>query len=271
MPSGDDRPTPGAERTDGPGAAADGVEPTLVAYRVSEGLEMPLVPAARERTWMAETDRRFAYRCLPLLMANQGGWFVLTTHRVRATWDGGLTPESLSLDYLEGTEPYPAASHFGSGILTWRIPYLFRTPPSWNLLARGPANWPKDGVCPLEGLVETDWAVATFTMNWKLTRPGLPVVFEPREPICMVVPRRRGELERFRPELSEIDAEATTAAHYREWLDSRRRFNAGLKALGSSEARTAWQRHYFRGTSPSGAHAPEHQVRASLMPFPDDS
>jgi hypothetical protein len=37
-----------------------------------------------------------------------------------------------------------AISHFGSGILTWNVPYLFRTPPGYNLLVRGPANWPKD-------------------------------------------------------------------------------------------------------------------------------
>ena len=50
------------------------------------------------------------------------------------------------------------ASHFGDGILTWHLPILFRTPPGYNLLVRGPANYPKDAVSPLEGIVETDWA-----------------------------------------------------------------------------------------------------------------
>ena len=49
-------------------------------------------------------------------------------------------------------------------------------------------------------MIETDWSVATFTMNWKLTRPHWPVTFEIGEPICMVVPQRRGELESFHPQ-----------------------------------------------------------------------
>ena len=63
------------------------------------------------------------------------------------------------------------ASHFGCGIITFKIPYLFRAPQGYNLLARGPANLFKDGISPLEGLIEVDWAVSPFTMNWKVTRP----------------------------------------------------------------------------------------------------
>ena len=45
--------------------------------------------------------------------------------------------------------------------------------------------------------METDWLDATFTMNWKLTRPHHPVVFEADEPIAMNSPVRRGQLEEF--------------------------------------------------------------------------
>ena len=66
------------------------------------------------------------------------------------------------------------SSNFGYGIVTWYLPYLFRTSPGYNLWVRGPVNSPKDGIVPLEGLVETDWAEATFTVNWKITRPLCP-------------------------------------------------------------------------------------------------
>ena len=152
----------------------DGVpEPRLTAYRVSS-LPMRLEAACTTRSWMAATDQQFANRCLPLLMANQSGWFVLNCHPLRATWTGDDAIAGLCVEYLDGSPPYPAISHFGYGVLTWTLPYLFRTSPGYNLLVRGPANWPKDGACPLEGVVETDWAVATFTMNWKLTRPITP-------------------------------------------------------------------------------------------------
>ena len=74
-------------------------------------------------------------------------------------------------------------SHFGEGVITWNIPFLFRTSPGYNLLVRGPSNWIKDGVQALEGIVETDWAVQTFTMDWKFTRPRRWVRFEADEPI----------------------------------------------------------------------------------------
>src|SRR5215207_1860033 len=156
--------------------AANGTEPFLRAYRVG-GAPLRLVPAPREREWIEATRQRFANRCLPLLVANQAGWFLLNSHPFAAVWDGRIEKEGLRLEYQAGNPPYPAISHFGHGILTWRIPYLFRTPPGWNLLARGPANMPKARITPLEGLVEADWAVATFTMNWQMTAVGQPVTF----------------------------------------------------------------------------------------------
>ena len=71
------------------------------------------------------------------------------------------------------------SQNFGHGVLTWHLNYLFRTSPGYNLYARGPANWPKDGIVPLEGIIETDWSVATFTMNWKVTVKNQPIDFEP--------------------------------------------------------------------------------------------
>jgi Family of unknown function (DUF6065) len=37
---------------------------------------------------MAATPAGVAQRCLPLLIANQAGWFILNRYPMRATWDG---------------------------------------------------------------------------------------------------------------------------------------------------------------------------------------
>ena len=95
---------------------------------------------------MEATDQRFANRCLPLLIANQAGWFLIGRHTVRVRWTGGRSPSSLTIEVLSGDGPCPAISHFGHGIVTWHVPYLFRTPPGYNLVVRGPANWPRDGI-----------------------------------------------------------------------------------------------------------------------------
>ena len=52
----------------------EGEAPVLIAYRVS-ALSMRLVPAPRARDWMQATRDHVANRCLPLLVANQAGWF----------------------------------------------------------------------------------------------------------------------------------------------------------------------------------------------------
>jgi hypothetical protein len=160
---------------------------------------------------------------------------------------------------------------FGYGILTFIIPYLFTTPPGYNLLARGPANEPKDGIAPLEGVIETDWAVATFTMNWQFTRPDRTVAFESGEPVCMVVPQRRGELESFEPVITSLRDDPGLTNEHAQWAKSRRTFLAQRRLAsltrGGENDGPHWQKHYFHGTTPSGLHAPIHQRRLSLLPF----
>jgi hypothetical protein len=217
---------------------------------------------------MDATGDRFANRCLPLLIANQAGWFLLNSHAFRATWSGAEEKQALELEYLSGAPPYPAMSHFGHGILTWHIPYMFRTPPGYNLLARGPSNWPKDGAHALDGIVETDWAVATFTMNWKITAVNRPVLFDEGEPFCMVLPQRRGELEAFQPTICEIQDDPDVAEAFAKWSESRTRFLGGLSSADEDALKQQWEKHYFRGTAPDGTKAAEiHQTKLHLGEF----
>src|SRR5579864_6430773 len=257
------------ESTGGSGQGEHAIELPLTAYCTNWALKMPIVVAPRERPWMEATPQRYANRCLPLLIANQAGWLVLGAHKVAVTWDGGAGLESLRVEHLSGEPPYAAASHFGSGILTFSLPYLFRTTPGFNLLARGPTNLPKDGICALDGIVETDWLEATFTMNWKLTRPNHTVVFEAGEPVAMLVPQPRGELELFRPEIHDLADDPEVEAAFQRWSASRNQFNAELKQPGSEAQRQRWQKHYFQGGSVSNAKPVEHQSKLTLHPFVD--
>jgi hypothetical protein len=94
---------------------------------------MRLSTAPASRDWMDAIPYRFANRCLPLRIANQTGWFVLNSHPLRVTWNGGNENSDLEIESLREEASYPASSHFGSGILTWNIPFLFRTPVGYNL------------------------------------------------------------------------------------------------------------------------------------------
>ena len=52
----------------------------------------PLIrPAPATRAWMDATPEAFAYRCLPLNIANAHGWEILSPCGFEAVWDGGST------------------------------------------------------------------------------------------------------------------------------------------------------------------------------------
>lgn len=238
----------------------------LTCYAADSRSAPPIKVAPAARDWMVAAPSRFAMRCLPILIANESGWFLLSTHTLRATWAGGDDASSLRVDMLTGEPPFPAISHFGIGILTWRVPYVFRTPKGYNLLVRGPANWPKDGVYPLEGIVETDWTAASFTMNWKITRPNIPVVFQEGEPFCMILPQRRGDLEEFQPVLQPLASDPDLLTAHRKWSGDRTRFLQARK-LEAEPRLPGWQKDYFVGRSIDGVCQPDHQTKRGLMAF----
>ena len=57
---------------------------------------------------MDATSNRFANRCLPLRIAAQAGLFVLNSHAVRLTWNGGNATSDIEIESLDGEEAYPA-------------------------------------------------------------------------------------------------------------------------------------------------------------------
>jgi len=237
--------------------------PRLTAVNLTDddgGFEFRPAPIAR--SWMSETRDGFARRCLPMLIANQAGWEILNPADTVVEWDG-----TEGLEGLRVSGDAPPRSHFGHGIVTWTLPFLLRTSPGFNLLVRGPANRPKDGVAALEGIVETDWSTATFTINWILTRPGT-VRFAKGEPIAVLMPSRRGEIETFDVAIKPFDHTSSLLADYQEWRRQRESFLANLAEDGGSSERERWQGDYFRGTLGGPAEgAGHHQTRLRLRSF----
>lgn len=240
------------------------MDQTLTAYRTSPD-PFTIIAAPHKREWMDETPDRFAYRCLPMVIANQAGWWILNPTPFRALWLGGAGLDRIVIESPD--DEAHVESHFGSGILTFSLPWLFRTSPGWNILARGPANYHKDGIMPLEGLVETDWSTATFTMNWRFTSQGTWVHFLADEPICQITPMRRGDLEGFSPIELPITTDPELADSHEAWGESRLDFNEALAEGRDTALVDKWQRHYTRGVTRDGHKAPEHQTQLRLQPF----
>lgn len=228
---------------------------------------MPLEPAPTDREWMDHSGNRFAYRCLPLVIANQSGWIIRCPVDFSVRWNGGSSVADVKVRWPRGQSSNQVLSHFGEGVLTFSLPYLFQTPRGINLWVKGPTNWIKDGIQPLEAVVETDWNESTFTMNWKLTRRNHTVRFEQGEPICMLVPIPRGLAESLDPVRLPLTSNPKLARTYEQWRESRLAFNDGLARHDDSAVKRGWQRDYMLGLNANGDAFAEHQTKLQLRLF----
>lgn len=237
---------------------------SLTAYLVNDR-PTEVQPGERKREWMERTRNRFAYRCLPLTIANQSGWDLLCPASFTAVWNGGDSIHDL---YVKSDHPAPGAlSHFGHGILTFEVSLLFRTSPGHNLWVKGPPNLPKDGICALEGVVETDWSTASFTMNWKLTRVQHKVEFVEGEPFCRVLPYPRHYLDRFDTAMLQLSEAPDVRERYERWRTRRTQFNEDLKSDGSDAQRAGWQKDYHHGRDSHGDQFVDHETKVRVAPF----
>jgi hypothetical protein len=244
---------------------------TVTAYRLPAAkltgtrIYPEIRPASPDRFWMDFSTRGWANRCLPLRIANQYGWEILNPLEFEVKWNGKTTLDGLNITFKEGRGNSPS-SMFGYGVVTWTIPFLFVTPPGWNLLVRGTPNFWKDGAAPLEGLVEADWLPYTFTMSWKITRPSKTVRFEKGDPICLITPVRRGDVESFVPSFRNLESEPRLHAQYNAWHD-RRLEAASYETEGRKAVKNQGQ--YIRGEQLDKERFSNHQTKLVIKPFED--
>ena len=237
----------------------------ITAYEVVEE-PMVLQTAERTREWMTDTVDRFAYRCLPVAIANQVGWDVLCPVAFTAKWNGKEDLDAIQIKFHGEKSPL-ISSHFGSGVLTFTLGYLFRTTKSHNLWVKGPTNCPKDGIAPLEGLIETDWTPFSFTMNWKFTRKRHKVSFEKGEPICRILPYPRHYIRKFDPQIQKLSQNPKLYEQYVEWRNSRMSFIDDLKDAESDAAKEKWQRTYMKGEHQAGNTFAGHETKIQMKDF----
>jgi len=239
----------------------------FIAYEIHEPWDMPIVSAPYQRDWMDKAHQRHPYRCLPLVMANQAGWMLHSPVSFRCYWYGGERMEDLEVVFENDVKDPRITSHFGNGVLTFSMPYLFRTPPGINLYVKGPSNWIKDGAQPLEGIVETDWNPATFTMNWKMTRTHNWVEFKKGDPFCMLMPVPRGFVEMLNPVQVPLATNKPLLDSYKIWEAGRSKFLDGLAKLDTETVKQGWQKDYFQGRKPQGGRFDQHQTALRIKEF----
>jgi hypothetical protein len=240
----------------------------FVCY-VKPGWAPRIRPASPKRAWMDATTDSYAYRCLPLNIANAHGWEILSPCGFEARWDGGASAEAVEIRLDPGSVPREApVSLFGHGTITFHVDGIFRTPEGWDLWVGGSPNAAKDGIAALAGIVEADWSPYTFTMNWRFTRPDHWIRFEENEPFCFLFPVLRQGLEAMAPRLAPIEEAPELAAQFEAWSAARDAFQASIDADPAAHGGDTWQKLYYRGVLPDGCAGPaSHKTKLRLAPF----
>lgn len=238
-----------------------------------QGGAVPMVPGDRKCALFR--DNEHAVRCLPLSIANTVGWQLLCPDGVTIEWNGGpggadlkITfdhPERWALtDDDKSRPPAFAKSHFQTGIVTFQIGRLFRTSEGWSLWAMGPPNNYKDGIAPLSGVIETYWLDYSFTMNWKMTRPG-QVRFEEGEAFCFITPTCIPAIAECQPVEHAITDFPELAANVRAGGVERDALMERMRSGDKDAIEHPWGRRYWRGEQPEGSTAPAPQVHYSKV------
>lgn len=223
--------------------------------------ETLIVPASPQRDWMSTENQKYAYHCVPMVVASQMGWDILSPQDLIVNWNGGqqvkdVTVIDVTNKKLDQYRPvlfqYPAASsHFPVGIITFSFPFVIQTPPGWGIWVSGPSNLWLDGASPLQGLVETNWLPFSFTMNWKITEKNKPIRIPLHFPICKLVPFPLNLNEVAKASYHELDENSDFGKAFWLYRGSRSRFNEGIhKKIDGHVAGN--QKFYKHGVDSSG-------------------
>lgn len=239
----------------------------ITAYRLGDLTGWSLEPASAQRDWMDETIGRRAYRCLPLSIANQCGWVVRGPHTFGATWTGGAEGSATHITPIDVQPRFDDHIHtnFGLGIISFALPWLFRTPPGYGILVTGALNTSRLHTAPLSGVIETDWAPYSFTMNWRILVPNVQVKFHRDDPICVLIPFHLDALDQMSAEMKVITEEPELKAAHDEWSRERRADNERNRDLPLEEQKYSLK--YLRGVTMSGEREASHRSKLKLPAF----
>jgi hypothetical protein len=219
----------------------------IVINRLYDYEEFKIAPLHRKRDWMNLTQDAYAYQCMPLNIANDYGWAVLSPTQFTAEWDGTEELNAVKIKYEDDSYDF-AHSHFGHGVLTISVDFVIRTSKEISIYIRGIPNEAVDGLQPLDAIVETDWLPFTFTYNYKFLKP-CKIRFEKDEPLFSFFPIKRGDIESYEILSQKIESDKRFYSEYLKYSDSRQLY---LDNMDDQEIALKTQRYYSNAKDPDG-------------------
>lgn len=177
-------------------------------------------PCKAARTWMDESPKKYVYRCIPLVAANTMGWELLNPIDAEVQWTGGPMNTDLQVQQSQ-RDKFGPVSHFGVGMVTWYVPFIFRTSSDLGLIVTGPANHEHNMAVPLDAFVRTDWLPFPFTMNWRITEKNQKVFFKKGEPIARILPYPIAMLNETKLDIVELSSDPEFLAEVNQFGQAR--------------------------------------------------
>lgn len=240
---------------------------TIIAYAipgVKRDLSKIIRPCKPSREWMDNTPGQYAYRCIPLSAANTMGWEILNPVDAEMTWSGA--DDGDRIDVKSEKDPFAPQPHFGSGTVTWYLPFLFRTPPDYGLIITGPANQDKQHIVPLDAFVRTDWVPFPFTMNWRITTANKTIRFAAGDAICRVLPYPLALLNEMKIEIRDMQDDPAFMEKVKAWdkqrqvdYQNQKKAEQKWEAQGKKpKMKDLWNSQYAKGRGSDDGSA-EHQ------------
>lgn len=241
----------------------------ITAYIVNDKSDklLTIEPAAKARDWMDQSSGKYAYNCLPLVVANQLGWVVKAAPSFSLIWDGGNQKDAIKFNFDQSAPEMSqfVVSHFGQGIISFKLPWVFRTDPGIGLMVRGPSNQWLDGAHALDGFVESWGLESTFTMNWKVTVPGVTVYFPNHFPFCQILPYEIATLNNYTCARKPISENKGLEVKYTKWLNRRKETLKNL--FSGKKTSNYYEKNYVKGLDVEGEKVEGHLKKLNLSEF----
>ena len=214
-------------------------------YRTRPGQKIfEIVPLSLQRDWMTESRGKDAYKCLPLNIANQYGWAVISPVDFSVSWFGGAHEGNVE---VSSDDPHFTSdmivSHFGEGTFTLHLDFIVQTPENYSTYIRGIPNKLDSILKPLDAIVETDWLPYTFTYNFRFTDTGV-VDFKKGEPLMCFFPIERDSVEHFKLKELSISDNPEMQDDYEKLLQLR------FDSANQNKNKTVLQRFYNKAEAP---------------------
>ena len=136
------------------------------------------------RSWMDSTFSKHAYRCAPLVNANQYGWEVILPETV------SVTKNQQGVVSITSKTSKSISPICGTTILNESIAFypnlIFVTEPGYSIRVSGPPNLFIRGAQAYEAIVPTSWWHESFQFSWRIIEPDIEVTFNKNMPIMFV-------------------------------------------------------------------------------------